>query len=206
VAVLASLVLAFPAGAAAPTPYKTNLVRNAGAEAGPASPDGFSQVFAPRWDFGPWFTVVQYGESPYFPSKAESNRFGGGDQFFSAGSSTGDPECDTANQNIYLKRRGGAIDAGRVKVIVSARVAAKGGAIARVQLYFEDGQNHSIGAPVFTVANVTGTGKRFVLRTKSRIVPDGARQFDLHLTGIQAPGASSCDAWFDRISVRIKQV
>jgi hypothetical protein len=210
-----SLVLALMCGsihaatsiaATSPTPWNTNLVRNGGAEAGPASSDGYQDVNAPYWHFTDAFTVVRYGQSGgKFPTLAESNRIAGGNQFFAPGPAT-DPDCDLASQRIRIRGHGRAIDRGHVKVVVSAWVATAEDIEAKIDLSFLDGRNHSVGALPMRVARVSGTHRTFVHVSRSQVVPTAARTLGLRLTGNGADGNVYCWAFFDRLTVRIVHV
>jgi hypothetical protein len=200
-----SMFAANPVQAGARTPWYTNLVRNPGAEAGPASSNGYAQVVAPHWEFPSEFTVVRYGQTGgRFPTRAQGNRIGGLDQFFAAGPAV-DPDCDPATQEIPLVGRSRAIDRRNVRVTVSAWVATAGPIQANIDLRFLDRQERSTGTAL-VVARVTGTRRTFVKVSRSAIVPAGSRQLLVQLSGDGATGRVYCDAFFDRVKVRIAPV
>jgi len=203
---LASLVLAAsPVMASSPTPYGSNLLSNAGAQAGHASPDGQSPVVIPGWDdtFAN-MTVVKYG-TPGFPGTHESNKFGGGSKFFSTGPyDLGLGTCGDADQTIVLTGRGSAIDAGQIRARLSGRVAASGPAVAHLDLYFRTSNNHSVAVNGIT-KHTSNTGSSFVALGGSKVLPKHTRTLRIH---IWASGVSSgyCKAYFDQLSVVIEHV
>lgn len=189
---------------AASTPYGTNLVRNPGAEQGSASSSGNGVVSIPRWETFANMTVVKYGTSG-FPSKAKGNAINGGTRFFSTGRySTTNGSCGDAQQVIFLTGRGSLIDAGRIRVRFSGKVAAAGDITAHLDLYFRDANNHSVGSNGIR-KRVEGSGNTFRSISSSKILPDGTRQLRVHLW---ADGVDSgyCKAYFDNIRVTISKV
>ncbi len=203
---LACLALsASPAMAASPTPYGSNLLSNPGAQSGPASPDGQSPVTIPGWDdtFAN-MTVVRYGTSG-FPGTHEGDRIHGGSKFFSSGPyDNGLGTCGDADQTILLKGRGTAIDTGHVKAYLVGRVYAGGPAVAHLDLYFRNSDNHSVAVNGVT-KHVSSTGGSFVSLGGAKVLPKHTRILRIH---IWASGVSSgyCKAYFDKLSVVIAHV
>lgn len=199
------LLSSAPAGAASPTPYATNLLSNPGAQAGPASSDGQTPVVIPGWDdtFA-GMTVVRYGTSG-FPSVHTGNQIGGGTKFFSSGPyDNGLGTCGDTDQAIVLKGRGTAIDTGHIKATLSGRVAASGPAVAHLDLYFRNSDNHGVAVNGIT-RHVSSTGGQFALLGGSKVLPKHTRILRIH---IWASGVSSgyCKAFFDKLSVKITHV
>jgi hypothetical protein len=195
------------ATAVTPTPFNTNLVQNPGAEAGSASSDGNSGVPIPHWGVisDSKFTVVAYGTSGGFPTTAEGHRIGGGHQFFTTGAfDTVFGECDDANQNIFIKGRGAAIDSGHVKVVLSVRAGTYDSQTdtAHVNLYFGDGTNNPLGGA--HVQPQTHTNGRLNLVSVSKILPRHTRQIEVRLWISNAEGY--CDAYFDNVRVKLVSV
>jgi hypothetical protein len=205
-ALLATATLAASSvSAASSTPYGTNLIRNPGAQDGSASSSGNGVVAIPRWDTYLNMTVVRYGTSG-FPSRARSNAFGGSSKFFSAGRlDTGLGQCGEAEQVIKLKGRSSLIDRGRIRVHLTARVAASGQARARVDLFFRDSNNHQVNGSNGIRKSLEGSGTSFRQLSGSRTLPAGTRTLRLKLW---ADGVSSgyCKAYFDNLRVTITKV
>src|SRR3954466_9347129 len=81
---LLAVVGVAPTAAISATPLGTNLIKNGGFEAGVGG-DGNQLVTIPNWpheDFD-HSTVVTYGSPGGFPTRAESRRIGGGNNFLS---------------------------------------------------------------------------------------------------------------------------
>lgn len=203
VGVLASAV---PASAASTTPFNANLVKNPGAEAGSASPDGQSGVNVPHWDgvSGSTFTVVKYGTPGGFPSHAKGQHISGGKQFFTTGAwDSVYGQCDDAKQSIFIHGRSSAIDHGHVKVVVSAYLAtfSNQSDTAHLNLYFGDDSNNSLGGA--HVKPQTATNDNFHHVTTSRVLPKRTREITIDLWASNVPTDQYCDAYFDNISVKI---
>jgi hypothetical protein len=204
---LAALMLSVgPAGAATPTPFNHNLVKNPGAEAGAASSDGQSGVTIPNWEgiSDSHFTVVRYGTAGGFPTAAEGQRIGGGKQFFAAGvDHFGD--CDNISQSIFIIGRNSPIDGHHVKLVLSAWVATYDGqtdnAIVRVNI--GDDSNNSLGSLVLPTQSATND--TFHHLKSSKLLPSHTRELTVSLQSSTHQGAY-CDAYFDKISVKLVQV
>lgn len=205
VALLAAVALGASPVSAASTPYGTNLVKNPGAQSGSSSSNGNSPVTIPSWDTFLNFTVVRYGTSG-FPSKSKGNAISGSSKFFSAGMlDTGLGQCGDAEQVITLRGRSSLVDSGRIRVTLSAKVAASGPARARVDLFFRDSNNHQVNGSNGIRKSVTGSGSTFRSVSASKVLPKGTRQLRLKLW---ADGVDSgyCKAYFDNLRVTITKV
>ncbi len=208
-AVLCAALAAGPAFAAN-TPFNTNLVKNPGAEAGSSSSDGSVAVPIPNWEgiSDTHFTVVPYAASSAggFPTKAESHRIGGGKQFFTSGYyDTIFGECDDVSQSIFIKGLNSQIDGHHVKVVLSAWVATYGSQIdnAIVLMTIGDDSNNSLGS--LKLPTQTATGGTFNHLTASKTLPAKTRELTVHLQSTKHEGAF-CDAYFDKISVKLVQI
>jgi hypothetical protein len=195
---------AAPTAAATPTPLNTNLVKNGSAEAGLASSDGMSGVAIPGWEAlsDSNFTVVKYGTGGGFPAKSNAPAKAG-KQFFSAGAEHfGD--CDNIIQPIFIKGRNSLIDGHHVQVKLSAYVATYGNQIdnAIVLLKFGDDSNNSLGST--KLPTQTATGDTFNHLSKTVTLPKKTREMTVVLESTAHTGY--CDAYFDKISVKLSQV
>jgi hypothetical protein len=195
------------ASAATRTPWNRNLVKNPGAEAGYASPDGYATVSIPKWSPYYGFTVVRYGELD-FPTVAESQRIGGGSQFFAAGVADPDTgDCGFSQQWIQIKGRNAAIDAGRVRITVSGYVASYGVQVdpAIISAVMATAKDPMAGFAALETDPVWGTNSIFRKVQKSMILPAGTRWIKFGLTGYGHEGGY-CDAYFDKISLKLRLV
>jgi hypothetical protein len=204
-AALAALLLsAGTVGAVTVTPFNTNLVKNPGAEAGVATSDGLG-VPIPGWETisDSNFTVVKYGELGG-PSKAQSNAINGGRKFFFAGKYDAVyGQCDDAIQNIKLNGRNAQIDGRHVKVTLSAWLdSLNSDDLARVTLTFGDDTNNVISR---IRVGAQGPTAQFVHRSVSVTVPAHTRQVTVRMYDAGST-TDYCDAFFDKISVKLVQI
>jgi hypothetical protein len=193
-----------PVLAASPTSFGVNLVKNGSAEAGVASSDGQSGVFIPGWEAisDSNFTVVKYGTAGGFPTTGDAPSKAGA-QFFSAGAEHFG-ECDTLIQSIFVKGRNSLVDAHHVQVTLSAWVATYGSQQdnAIVLLKFGDDSNNSLGS--IQLPTQTATHDVFHHLTKTVLLPRTTREMTVVLESTRH--TSYCDAYFDKISVKLAQV
>jgi hypothetical protein len=192
--------------AATRTPWNTNLIKNPGAQSGPASSDGYQVVGIPRWVAHNNFTVVRYGELD-FPTVAEGQRIGGGTQFFAAGLATGSGECGLVQQWIQIKGRNAAIDAGRVRITIGGYVASYGNQVdpALIEAVMATSYDPMAGFAALATDEVWGTNSVFRKVQASRILPAGTRWIKFGLVGVSHEGGY-CDAYFDKISMKLRLV
>ena len=198
------LAMGFAPGTAAltKTPLNTNLVKNPGAEA-TVGGNGYTGGDPSKWNAsGPW-KVVKYG-SPGFPTKAESNRIGGGKNFFSCGPASGG---GFLLQSTRLLGRNSQIDGELLQFTFSVRIATydaqQDSGAARV--VFKD-ENGSV-LDVFGTGGVSATNGRFLKRTLNDVIPAGARNASIYLDGNRVGGSADyCDAYFDKVSLVIKKL
>jgi hypothetical protein len=205
---LAASRTAIPAG---------NLVKNAGAEAGPghtststASPN----TVPPGWEweiFPPsnnpaqvGFVAAQYGSHGYFPSKAVAAAIGGGRNFFYAGYP---PQRSIAFQTIDVRRAAAEIDGGGVKACLSGYLGslkrnAASSIVMRLELLGEDGS--ALGQ--LAVAPVRGASlaeTTMLRRSAQGAVPRNTRQLRVVLVG-EVPGTGgSIYGYADNVSVAL---
>ena len=204
---LGALTLALvtsPVMAATTTPFNTNLVKNGSAEAGVASLNGQSGVPIPGWEgiTDSNFTVVEYGTPGGFPTVGNAPPKAG-HQFFSAGAEHFG-ECDTLIQSIFIKGRSSLIDGHHVQVNLSAWVATYGSQQdnAIVLLKFGDDSNNSLGST--KLPTQTATNDVFHHLTKTVLLPRKTREMTVVLESTKHTGY--CDAYFDKVSVKLSQV
>jgi len=196
-----------PAGAAAaaPTPFKVNLVKNPGAEAGNASPSGNTAVTIPNWDTTGNFTVVKYGTAGGFPSLRQGRRINGKHQFFASGVQASDGTCGTASQRISIVGHNDAIDAGQISVTVIAHMATYGRTqpeVAEIELIFRGGPK-SMTTTVPDLLTAVHTNDVFQHWGYSLTLPEGTRSVEIKLMNESDHGGTYCDDYFDAISLKL---
>lgn len=195
---------AVPALAVTRTPYSTNLVKNPGFEAGYANA-GYQPIAVPYWSTSENMTVVRYGAPNGFPSLAEGTRISGGKKFFTIGTpQSGWDFCPgAAKQNIPIRRRAAAIDAGRVKMELFLYMGTYGfqpdTAVALLRAL--DAGGNVLGEIRLTTTDTNG---HMDGRGGRDIVPAGTRSLRVYLYSQETQGY--CDAYFDRVSVKISPI
>lgn len=183
-----------PLGAAAATPYGSNLVKNGSAENGLTSWLPFADA-----------TTAKYGSAGLgFPSKAKSNAIGGGARFFHAGQyDNGLGTCGDLQQTISLKGIGSSVDAGKVKVRFRAYAGTNGASDinAHTDLYFRDAENHNVSSNGIT-KTASSTNEQYRAYDVTRTLPKHTRILRVHLwaDGDSTIGGS-CQAFWDKLSV-----
>lgn len=191
------------ASATTVTPYNKNLILNPGFELGLAS-DGYHSVSVPGWIVKPNATVVAYGTAGGFPTLAEGHRISGGNQFFTTGWRANYYDyCGRAIQDIFIHGRDTAIDSGRVAVVFSGRL----GTYAMQPDTAFLGMSTMDGAAGFTgetVLRQTQTNGELFHLSKTVVLKPGTREIRIDLDVEHAAGY--CDAYFDRISVKLIRV
>jgi len=196
------LASAVPAEAVTRTPYNTNILKNGNFEAGVASATGYESVAIPGWSStNVNATVVKYGTAGGFPTAAEGLRISGAKQFFTNGPHVSGFACAVTYQQKAIKGRNAIIDAGKLKMKVSAQVATYGNqsdtAVIIVSLVNSNGDEvgtllppeKSLTNGVFQKVGATGT------------VPPQTRKVQITLFAAHTVGY--CDAYFDNISIKI---
>ena len=192
---------AIPAAAVTRTPYSTNFVRNGSFEAGSAN-SGYAPIAVPSWTTYPNMTVVKYGAPNGFPSLAEGARISGGKKFFTIGAPVGsNTTCmPVALQVIKIRGRGAAIDALDVRIDASVYIGTYGTQTdtAVFEVRFNDYRGQFIDGIRYSTSatNAIMYGPSF-----TRLVPVGTRSLTIYLYSKDTQGY--CDAYFDRISVKL---
>ena len=112
-----------------------------------------------------------------------------------------------AKQGITLHGRQAAIDGGHVKAALSVLVAGYGnqGDRGRATLDFVD---HELIIGTIHTKWVSATHGRFVLKSKTRLVPKGTDSLSVTLEGQRdaVNGGAYCDAEFDNVKVVLQHV
>ncbi len=170
-----------------------NLIRNAGAEAGPGGTGG-TVASIPDWTTTSNFTVCAY---PAKVAQSESDRIGGGANFFYGGNNT---SSSGASQIIDLSPIQALIDAGGISAAMSAYLAGYStqGDSAKVVATFRDGAGASLGE--FEVGPQTGSNQLWILHEAAAAVPVGTRSALVEMIATRTSG-SNCDACFDELSL-----
>ena len=184
--------------AASKTPYNTNLLKNPGFEAGPASPSGYTKVRIPGWHRDGNATVVRYGTDG-FPTTAEGRRISGGHKFFASGP----PDefgCGAVTQVLALKGRNSAIDSGQLSVNYRGRLGTYVGQpdTAHAEVTFFDSEGEQLPGFDYTSSGTDGTMVPFSVGIS---VPSGARGLALALYASDTVGY--CDAYGDNFSLKL---
>ena len=186
-----------PVAAVTTTPYGTNLVKNPSFEAGAASANGYTIVPIPSWGTVVGATVVGYGTSG-FPTKKQGRHVSGGHKFYTAGPPN--PLCGYAYQTIQIVGRDVAIDTGHVELVMSARVGSN------VHDAFVDLKMFDTLAGVTSEVGFSkhATNRKMLLGSVSQIIPATTRSVQIHL--IAPNSAGYCDAYFDKINVKLVHI
>ena len=202
------LLSAVPASAA-PTPFNTNLVKNPGAEAGNAGANGTDVVPIPKWtnDNGNGnFTVVKYGTAGGYPTAAEGQRISGGQQFFAAGLGFTHNTCSQLMQRVAIVGRGSLIDSNQVRVQLDAWIATFASQVDSGTVTFDFANANEGFITRETLGPVTKTNGVFQHKSTSRIVPEHTRFIFITLRSLGEHQGAECDAYFDKLSVKISRV
>jgi hypothetical protein len=194
---------------AANTPFDKNIVVNPGAENGAASQNPPTDVVAiPGWSStaNTHFTVVKYGAPNGYPTIAEGQRIIGGEQFFAAGLKTAANQCNNLTQTILIKGRANLIDNDHVRADLSAWIAtfdsqAEAGSVSVFFLSDTGSTTGSFATPV-----VSKTNSIFQHKVASMVLPRHTRKVKVALIGLGTPTGAECDAYFDKISVKLHQI
>jgi hypothetical protein len=203
-------VLAVAVAAAAlatlPAVPQGNVIRNPGAEAGPASQSGETTVPIPNWTTTSTFTVAPYGGggSPdffTFPPTSESQRIGGGKNFFAGGFKAG---TSTASQTIDVAAAAPFVDQHLVGASLSAWL---GGFLSQtdpgtVRADFLGGSGAVLAS--LAIGPVTPEERdrdlKFVQKSGAAEVPSGTRSIHVTMTAVELDGTYD-DAYFDNLSL-----
>jgi len=201
-----AVAVAAAALAALPAVPQGNLIRNPGAEAGQPSQSGETTVPIPDWTTTSAFTVAPYGGGGApdfftFPPLSESQRIGGGKNFFAGGFKAG---TSTASQTIAVAAAAPFID----QHLVAASLGAwLGGYLSEpdpgtVTAEFVGGSGATLSS--LAIGPVTPEERdrdlKFVQKAGVADVPTGTRAIRVTMTGVQVDGTYD-DAYFDNLSL-----
>lgn len=205
-AALAALLVpvALPAAPAQKT-LSGNLVKNPGAEAGPATPDSAQAALpVPSWTVTGGFHAVQYAGYRWAPAAADKTKGSGAKFFVGCFAAPGETvNRGTATQTISIARFAKAIDTGGVQLRLSVELGGYDGTenMATAAAVFLDAGGKRIGKAIGlkgpTYLQRQGV-TRVEPRTKTGAVPAGARSVQVTLTGSRT-GSGPC-GFVDNVS------
>jgi hypothetical protein len=201
-----AVAVAAAALAALPAVPQGNLIRNPGAEAGQPSQSGETTVAIPNWTTTSTFTVAPYGGGGApdfftFPPLSESQRIGGGKNFFAGGFKAG---TSTASQAMDVGAAAPFVDQHLVGVSLAGWL---GGYLSEpdpgtVTADFVGGSGAVLAS--LTIGPVTPDERnrdlKFVQKTATAEVPTGTRAIRVTMTAIQVDGTYD-DGYFDNLSL-----
>ena len=200
--VIAASLCAATAGSTAVT---ASVLRNPGAELGPAAKDAFASPEIPGWERSGKITAVQYVNVPAsFPTRAISKAVKGGKNFFAGGP---DNAASWAKQSLDVAAQAGRIDRGGVKASLSAWLGGYSNHtdVAMVQATFRSATGQKLGAlkigPV--TAGQRGNETKLLKREAAGMVPKGTRTVDVVLRAIRGVGGGYNDGYADNISFKL---
>lgn len=198
--------LAGPASAAPLLP-SGNLLANPGAEVGGAAADSSQTFPPPSWSPSPGLSQVLYGASPGFPAPAVSSAIGGGGAFFAGGNAVA---TSSGNQIINLAAGAAAIDAGRVRVVLSGALGGIGGqednATVGAQFDANDNRHFFGGISIGPVTDADRGGTTTLLpRSATEILPAGTRRAYVSLSFQRTAGAYN-DGYADNLSLTVQAI
>jgi hypothetical protein len=198
VALLATLSIGSQsvAQAGSKTPLGFNVAVNPGAE---AAQGGTGPI--PLWQTTSTMTAVKYG-TPGFPSAAEALASNGGANLFYCGMNTAG---SAARQHLGVSGRAALIDGGGLGLDLSVRMGSTStdGDAGRMIVRYRDAVGSTIGT--LQTSTVEATGGEMVRTRTSGTVPAGTRSLMVVLKGTGTVG-TSCDVFFDNVSVRLVRV
>lgn len=192
-------------GAARPTPISKNLVKNAGAELGPATSDSAKSALpVPSWTVTGGFFAAAYNGYSWAPSPGDRTKGSGAKFFVGCFQELGQTvNAGTATQEVPLGRWTKSIDAGSAGLVFSADLGGSDGTV-----------NRAVATVTFVDANGGTMGKRIRLvgptyiqrqgntrlepRSRTGAVPKGARSMRVGLTGSRN-GLGPC-GYIDNVS------
>lgn len=197
--------------APAPKPLSKNLLKNPGAELGPATSDtAETPLPVPAWETTGGFHVVGYGGYRWAPAPADKTKGSGAKFFVGCLAAPGQTvNLGTATQVASIARWGTAIDKGGIVLTLSAELGGYNGTVNRALA--EATFLNAAGAPVGRKIRLVGPTylqrqgiTRVELRSATGVAPSGARQVRVKLTGSRA-GSGPC-GFVDSVSAVVGQV
>jgi hypothetical protein len=203
-----AVAVATAALAALPAVPQGNLIRNPGAETGQASQSGETAVPIPDWTTTSTFTVAPYGGGGApdfftFPPPSESQRIGGGKNFFAGGFKAG---RSTAAQTVDVGAAARFVDQHLVEASLSGWL---GGFLSQtdpgtVTAEFLGGSGAVLSS--LTIGPVTPDERdrdlKFVQKSATGDVPTGTRAIRVTMTAVEVDGTYD-DAYFDNLSLTL---
>lgn len=188
--------------ASGPSARTGNLIRNGGAELGPAVSDDSSSVTSiPGWVKTGEFTVVKYGSPGGFPDATVASAVKGGKNFFAGGPANPD---SGATQDIDVARFAAAIDRGTRTATLAGELGGFSGQrdSLTVLATFRDASGHALGlvriGPV-TSAQRKGTTS-LIARTATAKVPRKTRSVNLSIRAVRTDGSYN-DGYADNLTL-----
>ena len=203
-----AVAVAAAALAALPAVPQGNLIKNPGAEAGQASQSGETIVPIPSWTTTSTFTVAPYGGGGApdfftFPPPSESQRIGGGKNFFAGGFQAG---TSTASQTIGIAAAAPFVDQHLVGTSLAAWL---GGFLSQtdpgtVTADFLGGSGAVLSS--LAIGPVSPDERnhdlKFVEKSAGAEVPTGTRAIRVTMKAVQVDGTYD-DAYFDNLSLSL---
>ncbi len=193
--------LILPAAIAGGVALNKNLLSNGGAEAGTASPDGYTVVDVPKWTAEGDFTVVLYGTSGGFPALDSPGPAKRGLQFFSGGPNNAQ---SSISRVLNLKPLAVDIDAGVVQGTLSGYLGgyAAQNDHADLAVVFLDAAGTELGSVSLPTVSSTDRGGVTGLLKRKTVgdVPVGARSARVTLVMTRAEGSYN-DGYADSLSL-----
>jgi hypothetical protein len=199
---LVTVVLAV--GASASSSAAPSLIKNGGADLGPAASDASGVVATiPSWTRTGSFAVVKYGASGGFPDATVSQSIGGRANFFAGGPSN--PKSG-ATQVVNVTRYKAAIDVGKRKATLSGFLggyATQDDALT-VTATFLTATGKALGVlkigPVSAAARKNATA--LIQKSATKPVPKTTRSVLVKLTAARTSGSYN-DGYADNLSLTL---
>jgi hypothetical protein len=209
--VAAALLPLAALAAPAPKPLSKNLLKNPGAELGPATPDTAQEVLAvPAWETTGGFFAAGYNGFRWAPDPKDRTKGSGSKFFVGCFAPTGQTvDLGTATQTASLARWGTRIDKGEIALTLSAELGGYDGTENRAtaQAVFLTAAGAPVGKKVRLVGP-TYLQRQGVTRVEPRsatgAVPKGARQVKVTLSGTRT-GSGPC-GFVDNVSAVVGQL
>lgn len=202
----AALVPLAALAAPAPKALSKNLLKNPGAELGPATPDSAQQVLpVPGWETTGNFYAAGYNGFRWAPDPQNRTKGSGSKLFVGCFAPSGQTvNLGTASQTVSLAKWGTAIDQGKIALTLSAELGGYDGTENRAtaQVVTLDASGAPVGKKL-RIVGPTYLQRQGITRVEPRsatgAVPKGARQASVTLTGSRT-GSGPC-GFIDNASV-----
>jgi len=191
-------------GASAHTSAAPNLIKNGGADLGPAVSDASGVVpTIPGWQRTGEFTVVKYSAGGGFPDETVSQTIGGKTNFFAGGPAN--PKSG-ATQVVNVTRFKAAIDAGKRTATLSGFLGgyASQADSLTVSATFLTATGKKLG--VLKIGPVTVTERNsattLLQKSASKPVPKNTRSIEVKLTAARTNGSYN-DGYADNLALTL---